>query len=55
VSPKTRIRRFSPLQRLFHLFLMLTFLTQASTGLARMFIETRWGKNLAGFFGGYET
>jgi len=50
VRPQTRIRRFSPLQRLFHLFLMLTFLTQASTGLARMFIETRWGKNLAGFF-----
>lgn len=55
MRPQTRIRRFSPLQRLFHLFLMLTFLTQASTGLARMFIETRWGKNLAGFFGGYET
>jgi len=55
VRPQTRIRRFSPLQRLFHLFLMLTFLTQASTGLARMFIETRWGKNLAGLFGGYET
>ncbi|MGE5311812.1 MAG: formate dehydrogenase subunit gamma [Nitrospirota bacterium] len=54
MRPQTRIRRFSPLQRLFHLFLMLTFLTQASTGLARMFIETRWGKNLAGFFGGYE-
>ena len=55
MRPQTRIRRFSPLQRLFHLFLMLTFLTQASTGLARMFIETRWGKNLAGLFGGYET
>ena len=52
MRPQTRIRRFSPLQRLFHLFLMLTFLTQASTGLARMFIETRWGKNLAGLFGG---
>ena len=54
MRPRTRIRRFSPLQRFFHLFLMLTFLTQASTGLARMFIETRWGKILAGFFGGYE-
>ena len=55
MRPRTRIRRFSPLQRLFHVFLMMTFLTQASTGLARMFIETKWGTSLARFFGGYET
>lgn len=54
MKPKTRIRRFSSLQRLFHLLLILTFLTQAGTGLARMYIETSWGKAVAGVFGGYE-
>ncbi len=51
---KTRIKRFTPLQRIFHLFLMLTFLIQGATGLARMFVETSWGKNLGYVFGGYE-
>jgi len=50
---KIRIRRFSPVQRLFHVLLILSFLTQGSTGLARMYIETPWGKWLASFFGGY--
>ncbi len=50
-----RIRRFSPAQRLFHLLLLLTFLIQGATGLARMFIEAPWGRNLAWIFGGYET
>ncbi|MBW2580313.1 MAG: cytochrome b/b6 domain-containing protein [Deltaproteobacteria bacterium] len=49
-----RIRRFSPLQRLFHLLLIVSFLTQGSTGLARLYIETPWGKRLAWVFGGYE-
>lgn len=49
----TRIRRFSLSQRLFHFLLMLTFLTQAGTGLSRMYIETPWGRALASFFGGY--
>ena len=51
---KTRIKRFTPLQRVFHLFLMLTFLIQSATGLARMFVETSWGRNLGYLFGGYE-
>jgi cytochrome b subunit of formate dehydrogenase len=34
---------------------MLSFLTQAATGLSRMFIETRWGQALAWVFGGYES
>lgn len=55
LTAKTRIKRFTPLQRLFHLFLMLTFLTQSATGLARMYFQTPWGKNLAVLFGGYET
>ena len=42
------------MQRLFHLLLILTFLTQGSTGLARLYIETPWGKGLAWVFGGYE-
>ncbi len=50
---KTRIRRFSPVQRLFHVLLILSFLTQGSTGLARMYIETTWGKWLTSLFGGY--
>ncbi len=57
MSPKTktRIKRFTPLQRIFHLLLMLSFLTQGATGLARMYIETAWGKGLSRFFGGYES
>jgi cytochrome b subunit of formate dehydrogenase len=49
-----RIRRFSVGQRLFHFLLMLSFLTQAATGLSRMYIETPWGRSLASFFGGYQ-
>jgi cytochrome b subunit of formate dehydrogenase len=54
LTKKTRIKRFSPLQRIFHILLMLSFLTQGATGLARMYTETPWGKWLAGLFGGYE-
>ena len=51
---KTRVKRFTPLQRLFHLFLMLAFLIQGATGLARMYSQTSWGRNLGALFGGYE-
>lgn len=51
---KIRIKRFSVAQRLFHLVLMLTFLTQAATGLARMYHETGLGRWLATLFGGYQ-
>jgi cytochrome b subunit of formate dehydrogenase len=50
-----RLRRFTVGQRIFHLLLMLSFLTQGATGLARMYIETSWGKTLASVFGGYES
>lgn len=53
-GPKNRIKRFSAAQRLFHLLLLVFFLIQGSTGLARMFMETRWGQSLAAYFGGYE-
>ncbi|CAB1058943.1 Putative cytochrome C [Olavius sp. associated proteobacterium Delta 1] len=49
-----RIKRFSLAQRLFHFLLMLSFLTQAATGLSRMYIETQWGRSLASIFGGYQ-
>ena len=50
----TLIKRFDRTQRLFHLFLMLTFLIQAATGFSRLFITTGWGKKLSSVFGGYE-
>ena len=49
------IKRFNRIQRLFHLFLMVTFLIQAATGFSRLFIATAWGKKLSTVFGGYET
>lgn len=52
-SGRIRLKRFSVGQRLFHVLLMLSFLTQGATGLGRMYIETAWGKGLASFFGGY--
>ena len=57
MSPQTatRIKRFTPAQRLFHLLLMLSFLIQAATGLGRMYMETGWGRNLLALFGGYES
>jgi formate dehydrogenase gamma subunit len=51
---KYRLMRFTPLQRIFHFMLMLSFLIQASSGLSRMYIETNWGKWLSYMFGGYE-
>lgn len=53
--PKNRIRRFTPLQRIFHVLLMLSFLTLGATGLSRMYIETAWGRALSQIFGGYES
>ena len=43
------------LQQVFHLLLIFSFLTQGATGLARMYIETSWGRTLAWIFGGYES
>jgi cytochrome b subunit of formate dehydrogenase len=48
-----RIERFTAVQRGFHLVLILTFVTQAGTGLARMFAGTNFGHLLLSFFGGY--
>ncbi len=50
-----RIKRFSVLDRVFHFFLILTFLIQTATGFSRLFFPTTWGKNLNTVFGGYNT
>ena len=44
-----RIRRFNTVDRLFHLFLMLTFLIQSATGFSRLFFPTPWERRLARF------
>jgi cytochrome b subunit of formate dehydrogenase len=49
-----RIKRFTPVQRLFHLVLMLSFVTQLATGLSRLYIQTAWGRFLVSLFGGPE-
>ncbi|HAA04099.1 MAG TPA: cytochrome C [Syntrophobacteraceae bacterium] len=51
---KRKIRRFTVTQRLFHILLVVSFMTQTATGCARLFIETAWGKGLATLFGGYD-
>ncbi len=55
MTPAKRIKRFDALDRLFHLFLILTFLIQTATGFSRLYITTRWGLSLNAVFGGYET
>lgn len=50
-----RIKRFNILDRMFHFFLILTFLIQTATGFSRLFYPTVWGKNLNAVFGGYDT
>lgn len=47
-------KRFTPLDRLFHLCLMFTFLVQAATGLGRLYISTAWGAGWVRLMGGYE-
>ena len=48
------LRRFNRTQRLFHFFLVVTFLIQSGTGFGRLFITTEFGRSLSGIFGGYE-
>jgi cytochrome b subunit of formate dehydrogenase len=49
------IKRFNLADRLFHLFVMVTFTVQALTGVGRLLYITNWGKWFVGFFGGYES
>ena len=48
-----KIKRFTILQRIFHLLLMISFLIQAATGVGRMYIETSFGQTLVAPFGGF--
>jgi cytochrome b subunit of formate dehydrogenase len=49
----SNVKRFTGVQILFHLGLVVTFMLLSVTGLAWMYYETAWGKALAGLFGGY--
>ena len=49
------IKRFGRTDRLFHIFLMLTFLIQTITGFGRLLGVTGWGGMIVDFLGGYET
>jgi len=51
----TRIKRFSVADRLFHVFLMLTFMMQALTGFSRLYAGTLWGHAMINLLGGYDT
>jgi len=55
MNDQVRIIRFNILHRLFHLFIMVTFLVQALTGLCRLLYTTGWGKTVTNLFGGYES
>jgi cytochrome b subunit of formate dehydrogenase len=55
MTSQVRIIRFKVVHRLFHLFIMVTFLIQAVTGLCRLLYPTPWGKALTHFLGGYES
>ena len=50
---RTRLKRFSAVHRLWHLWLILIFMTMSVTGIAWMYYETPWGRGLAGLFGDY--
>ena len=48
------IQRFTVIDRLTHLVVILSFMLLALTGLALMHPQTGWGRAIAGFFGGVE-
>lgn len=54
MRPTMRIKRFGLIDRVFHLFLIATFLVQTATGFSRLYYSTTWGQRLGGIFGGYE-
>jgi cytochrome b subunit of formate dehydrogenase len=54
MNDQVRIVRFNIFDRLFHVFVMVTFLLQAVTGMGRLLYQTAWGKTVVGLFGGYD-
>ncbi|MGA8571005.1 MAG: formate dehydrogenase subunit gamma [Desulfobaccales bacterium] len=55
MNDQVRVIRFNVIHRLFHLFVMVTFLIQGVTGLSRLLYATSWGKALTNLLGGYES
>ena len=55
MNDQVRIIRFNVIHRLFHLFIMVTFLIQGVTGLCRLLYTTSWGHALTNLLGGYES
>ncbi len=55
MTKKIFIKRYSKIHRLFHIFIMLTFMTQAVTGFSFLFITTDLGEKLSRLLGGYKT
>jgi cytochrome b subunit of formate dehydrogenase len=53
MNDQVRIVRFNIFDRLFHVFIMVTFLIQAVTGMGRLLYTTGWGKGVVNLFGGY--
>ncbi|MGD8957352.1 MAG: cytochrome b/b6 domain-containing protein [Chromatiaceae bacterium] len=49
-----RVRRFTGVDRFTHLFLIVTFMILAFTGVARVLMETDWGRHLVWLMGGYD-
>ena len=49
-----RVRRFSAIDRLTHLGLILTFMTLAVTGAAQTLMDTEWGRQMLWLMGGYQ-
>jgi len=52
-NQRTRLKRFSVSHRLWHLCLVIIFMTMSFTGIAWMYYETPWGYGLAELLGGY--
>jgi cytochrome b subunit of formate dehydrogenase len=52
--PQRYYRRFTPLERVMHAFLMLTFVGCALTGLPLIFSDKPWAAALARMLGGFE-
>ncbi|MEW6658703.1 MAG: cytochrome b/b6 domain-containing protein [Thermodesulfobacteriota bacterium] len=54
MNDQVRIIRFNVFDRVFHVFIMVTFLIQAVTGMGRLLYHTAWGKAVVSLFGGYD-
>ena len=52
---KVRIRRFTPLQRILHILMVVSFLLLALTGMLVKFSNNDWAQFMVGIFGSIET